>query len=112
MLYGAPGGSAAGQKRLARATDCIRDAIAAATGIPLERISDDDDLIDDLALNPLELEGLGLILDEIFAIRVPGHLWAGPIYRTPGSLAEWCIRASEQAAWAEAQRGPAQRRKG
>lgn len=96
-----------GGARQSRATDAIRQAIAAATEIRLAVIGDDDDLIDDLALNPLELESLSLVLEEIFAIRIPAEaLYGSPLYRTPSSLAEWAIRASDQAAWAEAQRAP------
>ena len=96
-----------GGARLARATDTIRQAIAAATDIPLATIGEDDDLIDDLRMAMLELESLSLVLEEIFAIRIPiESIYASPMYRTAGALAEWAIRASDQAAWAEAQRGP------
>lgn len=89
-----------GGARLAKATDAIRDAIAAASDIRANTIGPDDDLIEDLALEALELESLGLILEEIFALPgIPAELWTSPLYRTASALAEWCIRASDQAAW-------------
>jgi acyl carrier protein len=96
-----------GGARQSRATDAIRQAISAATEIRLVTIGEDDDLIDDLAMNSLELESLSLVLEEIFAIQIPAQaLYGSPLYRTPSALAEWAIRASDQAAWAEAQRPP------
>jgi acyl carrier protein len=90
--------------RLANAIDAIRDAIATVSELPAFSVGKDDDLVDDLGLDGLELEGISLILDEIFAIQVPDELWSSPLYRTPQSLAEWCIRRSEEAGWAETQR--------
>lgn len=40
-----------------------------------------------------------LDLPWIFAISVPEELWKSPLRRTPASLAEWCIRKSDEAAW-------------
>lgn len=91
-------------QRLSRATEAIRDAIAAVSTIPSARILDDDDLVDDLGLDELELESLGLILEEIFGIDVPEEIWGSPLNRTPASLAEWCIRKSNEAAWREVKR--------
>lgn len=94
--------------RRVSAIEAIRRAIDVATSgaVPFAKIGQDDDLIDDLALDPLELESLGLILEEIFAgISLdPERLWAGPIYRSPESLADWCTRKADEAAWAESQR--------
>lgn len=79
------------------------ECIAVAAGIPLESIGRDDDLIDDLALNQLERESVALVIEEIFAIIVPEHLWRS-IYSSPAGLAEWAIRQSDEAAWIEARR--------
>lgn len=94
--------------RIARATDAIRQAIATVSdgAIPLSSIAADEDLIDDLGLCPLELEGLAMIVEEIFAgISVdPQTLWAGAWHRTPESFAAWCITQSDLAAELELQR--------
>lgn len=93
------------RSRLAGAVDAIRGAIASISDWSAEQILEDDDLADDLLLDELDLEILGLILEEIFAIpEVPEQLWQSPLFRTPASLAEWCIRHSEDAAWREAKR--------
>lgn len=89
--------------RLSGAIGSICEAIAAAGNIPVERIDPDDDLIDDLAMDTLELESLSMILEEIFSIGIPDDLWRGPIYRSASSLAEWAIRQSDHQAWLESQ---------
>lgn len=86
------------------AIQSIREAIAAASEIPLESIGPDDDLIEDLNLDNLEIVSLGLILEEIFAIAIPDGLFESALYRTAGAMAEWAIRQSDQAAWQESQR--------
>lgn len=90
--------------RLDRAISAIIEAIATAADMPAERIAYDDDLIEDLGLKTLELLSLALILEEIFSISIPESIFESPIYRTAASLAEWCIRESERASWAESQR--------
>lgn len=90
--------------RLANAIDAIRDAVVTVSDFDRGAVFDDDDLVDDLALDRVELESLGLILEEVFALSVPDELWSSPLYRTPASLAEWCIRHSDDAAWREARR--------
>lgn len=97
--------------RLDRAIDAVCQAIETVSQIPAAKIERDDDFKADIGLDPLELESLGLIIEEIFSIRIdPEHLFASPIYRTPASLAEYCIRHSELASWAESRREPARRR--
>jgi acyl carrier protein len=90
--------------RLAGATQAVREAIAAASKIPLDAIKTDDDLLEDLNLDTLEVVSLGLILEEVFSIEVPDGIFNTPLYRTPSGLAEWCIRKCEEAGWAETQR--------
>lgn len=94
--------------RRSRAIDAIRQAIELATDrqIPRGSFAADDDLVDDLSLCPLELEQLGLFVGEIFqGISIDSEsLFSGPLYRTPESLADWCIRKADEAAWAESQR--------
>jgi acyl carrier protein len=90
--------------RLPGAIIAVRQAAALAGDIPIENIGADEDLRDDLVLDALELESLGLILEEIFGIAIPAELWDSPLYRTSSSLAEWLIRKSEEAEWAEARR--------
>lgn len=85
--------------RLANAIERVRGCIAVAADMRSATIGNDDDLVDELGLDELELESLQLMLEEIFAISVPDELWAGSVYRTAASLAEWCIRQSDQAAW-------------
>lgn len=85
--------------RLAGAIQAVRDAVATAAVLPIDTVADDDDLIDDVGLDEIERESLSLILEEVFAITVPDDLWSSPLYRTPASLAEWCIRRSDQASW-------------
>ena len=92
------------ERRLAHAIVAVRDAVFAVSTIPSARILDDDDLVDDLGLDELEFESLGLIISEVFAVDVPDELWHSPLYRTPASLAEWCIRKSDEAAWTETNR--------
>jgi acyl carrier protein len=94
----------AAMSRLSGAIGSICEAISAAADIPIERIDPDDDFIDELAMNALELESLGMIVEEIFAIAIPDDLWRSPIYRTASALAEWAIRQSDQQAWLESQR--------
>ena len=90
--------------RIAGATDAIRKAIATVTEMPIERIAADDDLVDDLCLDELEREGLGLIVEEVFGVIIDDALWDSPLYRTPEALAEWVIRQADIAAEAELQR--------
>lgn len=99
--------------RLAGAILAVRQAIVAASdprkrghGYALEQVGEDDDLIDDLCLCPIELESLGLILEETFqGISVdPETLWRGAWHRTPEALAQWCIRQSDLAAEVELRR--------
>jgi hypothetical protein len=52
-------------------------------------------------MDELELESLQLIIEEIFAISLSDEIWRSPIYSTPASLAEYCIRKSDEASWAE-----------
>lgn len=87
--------------RLSGAILAVREAVAAAVGLPVESIEPDEDLILDLSLDELERESLGLVIDEVFAVIIPAELWRSPLYRTPASLAEWLIRKSEEAAWSE-----------
>lgn len=86
--------------RLEGAIFAVRQAISAAATIPLDSIGEDEDICDDLNLDELELESLGLIIDEVFAITVPSELWDSALYRTSATLAEWCIARSTEAAWA------------
>lgn len=92
--------------RRQNAIEAIRQAVAAASEIPLDQIGADDDLIDDVSLDELELESVGLILEEIFeGISVdPIRLFAGPLYRSIDSLADWCIRQADLAAEIELSR--------
>lgn len=90
--------------RLAGAILAVRQAVGTACGIPLESIEPDEDLINDLGMDELECESLGLILDEVFAVVVPIELYRSPLYRTCASLAEWIIRQSEASEWTEARR--------
>jgi acyl carrier protein len=91
--------------RLGGAIQACREAIATAADLPFGSIGPDEDLIDDLGLDTLELVSVALILEEIFSIPlVPDDLFETPLYRTPVSLAEWCIRKSEEASWTETQR--------
>jgi acyl carrier protein len=85
--------------RLAGAILTVREAVASVLECPVESVPPDDDLIDDACLDELECESLGLILEEVFGITVPDELWKSCLYRTPTSLAEWCIRTSDNAAW-------------
>jgi hypothetical protein len=105
-------GGGDGAARLERAIDALRECIATAAGIPLEEIGRDDDLIDDLALDEIERESLGLVIEEIFAIQLAETIWRSPLYRSPASLAEWAIRQSDEAAWIEARRSSCQRKAG
>jgi hypothetical protein len=91
-------------RRLEGAITAVRDAIATAAAIPSDSVGIDDDVIIDLQLKWLELESLSLILEEIFAVTVPDYLWRSPLHRTAGSLAEWLIARSNEAAWTEAKR--------
>jgi acyl carrier protein len=91
--------------RLDRAIETIRECIATISDVPVASIGNDDDLIDDMALDPLELESLALVLEEIFSITVPECVWKAPVFRTAASLAEWCIRQSDLAAWAVCRNG-------
>lgn len=96
--------------RLDGAILAVRQAIASATGgdIPLEAIGKDEDLVDDLSLDNLELISVALMLEEVFQVPVSEEIFEQPLYRTPAALAEWLIRKSEEAEWAEVRR---QRRK-
>jgi acyl carrier protein len=98
------GEMAAHVTRLANAIETIRGMVAKRAGFRLDSIGADDDLIDDIGLDEIELESIQLDLEYIFGIKVPDELWSSPLYRTPQSLAEWCIRRSEEAGWAETQR--------
>lgn len=91
--------------RLAGAILAVRQAVATATNLRVDDIPPDDDLINDLCLDELERESFGLIIEEVFGAHViiPAELWRSPLYRTPASLAEWCIRKSDEASWAETQ---------
>jgi hypothetical protein len=97
--------------RLENATAAVRDAIATAADIPHDSVGIDDDLLDDVKLQPIELETLRLILEEIFGASVPDSLWNTPLYRTASSLAEWLIQRSNLASWLEAKSQPPNRRK-
>jgi acyl carrier protein len=90
--------------RLAGAIRAVREAVAVAAELPIDGIEPDDDLVDDIGLDELERESLGLILETVFNIAIPDELWNSPLYRTPASLAEWCIRKSDEAEWAEVRR--------
>ena len=87
--------------RLVGAILAVRQAIATAADIPIDSVPADDDLIDDLCLDELERESLGLIIEELFGVKLHARLWSSPLYRTAAALAEWIIRKSEEAAWAE-----------
>lgn len=92
--------------RLDGAIQAIREAISAATGngIPAAGIGYDQDIIEEFDLDNLELISLSLILEELFGISIPQAHFESALYRTPASLAEWCIRKSDEAAWRESQR--------
>lgn len=90
--------------RISGAIQAVLEAVAVASDLPSAAIGPDDDLVDDLHLDELELESLQLILEELFAIEVPDEIWNTPLYRTAGGLAEWVVRHSESASYAEAQR--------
>lgn len=92
--------------RLENAISAVCDAACVAAGVPcgMMFVGPDEDLIDDIQLDPLECETLRLILEEVFGVAVPDNLWATPLYRTPSSLAEWLISRSNLAAWIEAKR--------
>lgn len=89
--------------RLGGAVESVRRAVATAADIPFDSVGPDEDLIDDISLDALERESLSLILEEVFGVTIPDALWKSPMYRTAASLAEWCIRKSEEAAWSESQ---------
>lgn len=97
--------------RLPHAIEAVRETVATVSKFKLAQILNDDDLIDDIALDELELESIALILEEIFAISIPDELWSTPLFRTPASLAEWCICRSTEAAWTESRNGHHQPRR-
>jgi acyl carrier protein len=90
--------------RLDGAILAVREAVAAASTISVDAIEPDEDLLDDLGLDNLELISLALILEEVFSIEVPEAIFETALYRTSASLAEWCIRQSEEASWTETRR--------
>lgn len=90
--------------RQAGAAESIREAIAAATGVRPALIGLDDDMIDDLKMDELERESLGLVIEEIFGVRIPPDLWRSALYRTANALSEWVVREAERQAWLESQR--------
>lgn len=90
--------------RLSGAITAVRQGIATAAEIAFDSVGPDEDIVDELNLDELERESLGLILEELFCITIPDGLWKTPLYRTAASLAEWCIRQSALAAEIELQR--------
>lgn len=90
--------------RIDGATLAIRQAIVEVSDYCLPNVGADDDMIDDLALDELELEGLNLIVEELFGVSVPEDLFRTPLYRTPEAFAEWIIRQAEAQSYAERKR--------
>lgn len=91
--------------RLSGATDAIRQIVfEASDDIVLHSIGEDHDLIEDLGLKTLELVSVGLMIEEVFFVAVPDGLFETPLYRTPAALAEWVLRQTVAASYAEARR--------
>lgn len=90
--------------RLERAVDSVRRAIATAADIPFDGVGPDEDIVDDIGLDPLECESLALIVEEVFGVTVPDELWRTPLHRTAAALAEWAIRESDHQAWLSSRR--------
>ena len=97
--------AAASEDRRHWAVQAVREAIVAASDgdFDLSMVGPDDDLLDDLSLNPLELVSLCLIVEEIFSIDCPDptHLFETAHHRSAASLAEWAIRETDRQAWGE-----------
>lgn len=87
--------------RLAGAIQAVHEAVAAATGLQVDVIDLDDDLATDLILDSMERESLSLIVEEVFSVTIPEELWNSPLYRSVTGLAEWLVRKTEEASWAE-----------
>lgn len=89
-----------GGGRMHGAILAIRTAIVAGSNYELCNVDADDDMIDDLALDELEIESFSLIIEEVFGVVVPEDLFRSPLYRTAESFAEWVIARSDALAWA------------
>lgn len=91
--------------RLAGAIEAIRDAVyAVAPGMAAPFVCIDDDLVDDLHLNPYELESLSLIIEDHFSIQVPGYLFETALHRSVSALAEWALGQAQYRSWDELNR--------